>query len=801
MSKPTTTRQKVLRAMATVSGIALLAYLTWRVGPGNLLENISTLGWGLVLIIALGGVAHLVKTWAWRLTLTGCRGGVSFSRMLQLRLASEAVGQVGALGQIFGEGLRVSALGPNIPIESRISSVTLDRAMFIASGLMVALGGTVAALLVLPLTHALHLYAVLFTVILFGLLFVIALAMLNRWPFVSRSARVLGRLRFLRQRVEGKLPLIQSVEKKFFDFHRYAPGAFWASLALNLAWHGIAVFEVFLVLWLMGAKIGPLCALVTEALTKLVNIAGVFNPGNVGTYEGGNILIAKMFGLTSAVGLSVAVARRLRGTFWGFVGGFCLFPLSRSRGHNKSEESMTGDIAESPESAMDSLETSQAFTSVVFANTFRGASEAGLPLMRVGTLPIVLRDILSVQKAVGRRIIVCVDRATSPDAFCKLLGTGRLPYSVDWIKTPADTPVRLLLKKITYVSGDDHLMLVAGNSTYYPALFRQARESSKKSGALALTSNDQPIGIYALSADIALDAAEECPPNIYSIDQFHAWLTSTYSVECKPVDESLWQRVLTPEDRIAAEEKLDRWLVKPTDGFFAQMNRKISVPISRQLIKFPITPNMVSLFTLGVGIAAGAFFAWGGYWHTLIGAMLSVWASILDGCDGEVARLKLLESDFGCWLETVCDYLYYLFIFAGMAIGLIWTSDQRIYLAWGILLLFGAVMSFLVTGFGRRRLAAKRPEQYLQIWQGKAESRRSNPILYFGRYTEFIIRRAFMPWALLFFAVFNLTKVVFFLAAIGANVVWLISLYSYCAFVMTRRPAIRDSAVSVETSA
>jgi hypothetical protein len=170
VSKPTTTRQKALRAIAAVSGAALLAYLIWRVGAGNLLENISTLGWGLALIIALGGLAHLVKTWAWRLTLTGCRGGVSFTRMFQLRLASEAAGQVGALGQIFGEGLRVSALGPQIPIESRISSVTLDRAMFVASGAMVALVGTVAALLILPLTHALRLYAIVFVVLLIGLL-------------------------------------------------------------------------------------------------------------------------------------------------------------------------------------------------------------------------------------------------------------------------------------------------------------------------------------------------------------------------------------------------------------------------------------------------------------------------------------------------------------------------------------------------------------------------------------------------------------------------------------------------------
>jgi len=801
VSKPTTIRQKAFRAIAAVSGIALLAYLIWRVGPGNLLENISTLGWGLVLIIALGGIAHVVKAWAWGLTLTGCRGRVSFARMLQLRLASEAAGQVGALGQIFGEGLRVSALGPKIPIDSRISSVTLDRTMFIASGAMVALVGTVGALLILPLTHALRLYAVLFAVILFGLLFVVALAMLKRWPFVSRSARVLGRLQFLSQRVENSRPLLHSVEKKLFDFHRDTPSAFWASLALNLAWHGMAVLEVFLVLWLMGFKIGLLGALVTEALTKLVNIVGVFNPGNVGTYEGGNMLIAKMLGFAGAVGLSVAVTRRLRATFWGAVGAVCMLFLSRSRAHGKYDRIRSPDIAKSPESGIEDPGSGRPFTAVIFANTFRGLSDAKSPLMRVGTLPILLRDILSVQKTVGARTVVCVNRATSQDVFCSLLGTGRLPYSVDWVKAAADTPLRQLLKEITYASGNDHLMLVAGNSTYYPALFRQAKEWSNRSGALALTCNSQPIGIYVLSADIALDAAARCPRGICKLEQLHAWLLTTYPVECKSVDQSSWQRVLTPEDRIVAEEKLDRWLVKPTDGLFARMNRRISVPISRQLIKLPITPNMVSLLTLGVGIAAGTFFAWGGYWPTLTGAVLSVWASILDGCDGEVARLKLQESDFGCWLETVCDYLYYLFIFAGMAIGLIRTSDQRIYFAWGILLLFGAVMSFLITGIGRHHLAGARPEQYLGIWQTKAESRRSNPILYFGRYAEFTIRRCFMPYALLFFAVFNITKVVFFLAAIGANVVWLISLYSYCAFAVTRRSPMRESAVSAETSA
>ena len=318
--------------------------------------------------------------------------------MLQVRLASEAVGQVGILAQIFGEGLRVSALGTEIPMDNRISSVALDRAMFIVSGAMVSMVGIVAALLAISLTHAFRVYAVLFVIILFGLLLVVVLAMLNRWPFMSRSARVIGRLQFLRQRVENALPLIDSVENKLFDFHRWTPGAFWASLGLNLACQAMAVLEVYLVLWLMGIKIGLLGALVFESLTKLVNAVGSFNPGNIGTYEGGNMLIAKLFGVTGAVGLSVAVTRRLRAIFWAAVGVFCLFPLPRFKSNSKSDRSMSTSVAKSNKTGLGSQGATQAFTSVIFASAFGGLGEARSPLMLVGTLPILLRNILSATK-------------------------------------------------------------------------------------------------------------------------------------------------------------------------------------------------------------------------------------------------------------------------------------------------------------------------------------------------------------------------------------------------------------------
>lgn len=320
-----------LRLLAGAFGISLFAYLVHRAGPAKLLDSMVTLGWGLALVMAWGGVAHVVKTWAWRLTLLDEKSQVSFARMLGLRLASEAVGQLGGLGQLFGEGLRVSMLGPAMPLANGIASVTIDRVFFVLSAAVVTIVGLLAAMIVLPLPHTLALCAGVFACSLLGFVLLTAVAFKGRWPVLSGTARMLGRIRFFNGWIERRHSLIRSVENNLLDFYHHTPVSFWASFVLNLACHAAAVFEVYLILWLLGAKVSLFGALAIEALTKLVNVAGTFNPGNIGTYEGGNMLIAKMFGLSAATGLTVAFVRRLRSLFWAAVGGLCLVMLAKSR--------------------------------------------------------------------------------------------------------------------------------------------------------------------------------------------------------------------------------------------------------------------------------------------------------------------------------------------------------------------------------------------------------------------------------------------------------------------------------------
>jgi phosphatidylglycerophosphate synthase len=562
----------------------------------------------------------------------------------------------------------------------------------------------------------------------------------------------------------------------------------------------MAVMEVCLVLWLMGVKLGVLSALVVEAMTKLVNVVGSINPGNFGTYEGGMMLIVKMFGLTGAIGLTLGVARRLRALFWTSVGGICLLILTRSRTpHDTQDGRGTPGIAEekgeADADATVEVAARSSFAVAIFLPTGKlGEEKFSAGLARVGSLPILLRNILAVRKLGPSRIMVVVDPILRRRVHRQLWWTGRLPESVQWIEAKAAVPVLQQLRLNADQAGSERLVIIDGNRTYHPSLLRKAAEWKEGRTALALASGDELAGIYALPVEMLRDFAARCPAQVGTLNELPASLSEMYSVVSMPVAEDQWQRVNTPEDCQAAERRLDRWLVKPTDGFYARLNRRISIPISRQLIKLPITANMVSIFTLGVGIASAAFFAYGGYWSTLLGAFLCLFASILDGCDGEVARLKLQESDFGCWLETICDYAFYLFLLVGMTIGRWRSSGTRTYLVYGSLLLFGALASFLSTGWERRRLAAGRPEQLLKIWQGHAESRPSNPFLYFGRHTEFIVRRCFFPYALLFFALFNLMNVAFVLSVIGANLVWPIALYSSFAFARPRREVVEDRA-------
>jgi len=110
---------------------------------------------------------------------------------------------------------------------------------------------------------------------------------------------------------------------------------------------------------------------------------------------------------------------------------------------------------------------------------------------------------------------------------------------------------------------------------------------------------------------------------------------------------------------------------KPQDGFVSRvLNRPISRRITHLLLKFPIHPNAWTIAIFALPLIACIFFIRGSYLSVVIGAAIFQVFSILDGCDGEIARAKNLESKFGERLDNFCDFLASLLYVLALGWGL-----------------------------------------------------------------------------------------------------------------------------------
>jgi 1L-myo-inositol 1-phosphate cytidylyltransferase / CDP-L-myo-inositol myo-inositolphosphotransferase len=150
--------------------------------------------------------------------------------------------------------------------------------------------------------------------------------------------------------------------------------------------------------------------------------------------------------------------------------------------------------------------------------------------------------------------------------------------------------------------------------------------------------------------------------------------------------------VVTSTDVRVAERRLLRVLVKDTDGFMARhVERPISLQISRRLAPTAVTPNQITMVSVAVGVSGAPFFLsalWP--WQT-VGALLFLAHSILDGCDGELARLRFQESRWGGVLDFWGDNVVHVVTFACMAAG--WSQFAAV--RWPLLLGASAVLGNL----------------------------------------------------------------------------------------------------------
>jgi hypothetical protein len=118
------------------------------------------------------------------------------------------------------------------------------------------------------------------------------------------------------------------------------------------------------------------------------------------------------------------------------------------------------------------------------------------------------------------------------------------------------------------------------------------------------------------------------------------------------------------------------------------LNRRLFHPISRRLavlLSFTfVTPNMVSVTGALCVIAAGALYSFaGGAWAIALAFALHMLWHVVDGADGDLARLTGKASPVGEMVDGLCDYASHALIYLFLAIHLAeWIGPWAYALGW-----------------------------------------------------------------------------------------------------------------------
>ena len=142
--------------------------------------------------------------------------------------------------------------------------------------------------------------------------------------------------------------------------------------------------------------------------------------------------------------------------------------------------------------------------------------------------------------------------------------------------------------------------------------------------------------------------------------------TLTNVVACVKVSAAFWSRV---SDRATAKRAtwglLQRLRWRPGGLIAKHINRPISLRITRALLDTPLTPNQTTWVSFLVGGIGVALIFFGGFSNLMIGMLLLQANNILDGIDGELARIRHQTSEYGAYLDSVFDEI----LNAGLMIG------------------------------------------------------------------------------------------------------------------------------------
>lgn len=305
-------RAKAIRAWLLAGGLVLFIYLILEAGPSEMLAFLVRIGWGLPVIAALYAGYQGLRAWALRLSVLP-PAALPFRDALGVRVSGEAIQFLTSTGPFVAEPSKALLLARRGLTTTEGFAATIGEYLAYTLVSAVLLGGATAYVLAqLVVGPAIRRVAIGLFVVSTLFVLVAAVAIAKRIYLIGEVVKRAGRLPVIGRRVRAEARDVRRMEDALLGVLHERPGRFARVLLVESLAHAVLVVELWYILQISDARTMLAHALFLESASKFTTLAFFFIPGQLGASERVYAVLFDAIGLTSTLGVGVALARRVR---------------------------------------------------------------------------------------------------------------------------------------------------------------------------------------------------------------------------------------------------------------------------------------------------------------------------------------------------------------------------------------------------------------------------------------------------------------------------------------------------------
>jgi hypothetical protein len=312
---------RLMRRVETILIVLSLAFYAWflaHFGSAQILSYLRLAGWGLAVTISLEGVARVVNTVGWRITIYDCPPSLGMAQLFFSRIAGEAIDYITPSAQIGGQFVMAMMVRHQLKMSFALATVVVAALAEVIG----QIGFITLAILVS--VNMIPAGARLFWPIVGG--FAIALLLAGGFFFVQQKRpfshlwRAATRLHIGGVQSEQIRVAADEADGLLLDFYaEHRTRFFLATLCYLVAW-SLGPIEIYLLLYLLHQPDSLRLALLVDGIGLLLERATFLIPAKLVSQEGGKALILAMLGYRAGVGFAIGFLRRVKEMVWVLLG-------------------------------------------------------------------------------------------------------------------------------------------------------------------------------------------------------------------------------------------------------------------------------------------------------------------------------------------------------------------------------------------------------------------------------------------------------------------------------------------------